>query len=144
MLKIFLYPLIVVMACGIAASIGVHLTALAGGTVSRSWANSLHEGVVLLSIPSVLVSMEVTRQVRREDFWEAALAGCPAWMHRALRYLVGYSLLAFLVFSVVSLGGPVRIGVAEWTPSTLAFFSSVWMLGYAIHFAVLYSRVRLP
>lgn len=124
---------------GLALSIAAHAMALAEMEIPGGqfiWA--LHGGIFIVWIPTVLVSIRATRNVSRNDFWKAALSGCPPWMKRALSMLFAYAIANFIVFAV---SAP---NAAHSLTNEVRGFSGHWMIFYAAAFAVLYSALHTP
>jgi hypothetical protein len=94
-------------------------------------------------VPTVIIASHMTRHVSRNDFWRVALEGCPVWMRRGLRVIVGYSVLNF-VFYIVKLEGKKTLSSDQTTSVDLSGFSGHWMIFYAAAFAILYSRIHAP
>lgn len=143
-MKVILFPFLVLAACGLALSVGAHLTGLVGATTPGGklvW--GLHLGIFVVWIPAVIVSLRTTRYAVQKDFWRVALAGCPVWMRRALNVLIGYAVLNFAVFIVTSVGESAQ-PVGDAPPSVIRGFSGHWMVFYGTAFAVLYSRIHAP
>ena len=139
-----LYLFLVLSVCGLALSIGAHLIALAGVAIPGGklvWA--LHIGIFVVWIPTVLVSMQMTRYANRKDFWKVALAGCPLWMRRAGYVLFGYAILNFILFIATTASQPEQLS-GDAPPSVVRGFSGHWMIFYGTAFATLYSRIYAP
>jgi hypothetical protein len=75
--------------------------------------------------------------VPSQDFWKAALRGCPDWMRWSVYGLFGYVLL--------NVGGGVLRGAAPTAPTPLTMSASAagLMAFHGVAFAILYSRLRL-
>jgi len=143
-MKVVLYPLMVLAACGLALSIAAHCMALAGVPIPGGklvW--GLHIGIFVVWIPTVLTSMQTTRYANRKDFWKVALAGCPVWMRRAGYLLFGYAILNFIVCFANTASQP-KQHTGDAPPSVIRGFSGHWMIFYGAAFAVLYSRIHAP
>ncbi len=97
-MKAILYPFMVLAACGLALSMAAHGLALAGAAIPGGnlvW--TLHTGIFLVWLPTVLVSIRMTNQASRQNFWKVALAGCPPWMRVGFFVLIGYAILNFII-----------------------------------------------
>jgi hypothetical protein len=143
-MKSILYPFMLLAACGLALSVAAHCIALAGATIPGGklvW--SLHAGVFVVWIPTVLVSMRATRHASRKDFWKVALAGCPIWMRRGFYALCGYAVINFVLFMATTFNQP-KQQTGDAPPSVIRGFSGHWMVFYGAAFAVLYSRIHAP
>ena len=131
-------------AAGFLLSVVAHVLALAG--VSMPGGNlvwGLHVGIFIVWIPTVLVSIQITRFSNRKDYWKIVLAGCPGWMRSAVYVLFGYAILNF-VFFMGSVGSQSKHLGAAPPAAVVRGFSGHWMVFYAVAFAVLYSRIRAP
>jgi hypothetical protein len=142
-MRIILYPFMLLSAIGLALSVVAHLTALAGVELPGGqlvW--SLHMGIFVVWVPTVLVSIRTTRYANKRDFWKVALSGCPVWMKRAFYAFFAYGILNFILFAVTTGSGPLPAGDAA--PSVVRGFSGHWMIFYAAAFAILYSSIHAP
>jgi hypothetical protein len=142
-MRIILYPFMLLSAIGLALSVVAHLMALAsfelpGGQLI--W--SVHMGIFVVWIPTVLVSMRTTQYSNRKDFWKVALSGCPVWMRRAFYAFFAYGIVNFILFAVNIGSGRHPAGNAA--PSVIRGFSGHWMIFYAAAFATLYSSIHAP
>jgi hypothetical protein len=96
-----LFPFMLIAAVGFVSSAAAHIASLAGvqppggGLV---W--SLHIGIFVVWIPTVLVATRITGGTDRKDFWKLVLSGCPAWMRQAGYVLFAYAILNFIWYCV--------------------------------------------
>lgn len=127
---------LVLAAAGLIASFTIHVLAWVGMRVTG--AMSLHVGLFIVWIPTVLVSTRLTREHAQKDFWKAALRWCPRWASRGMTLLVGYAVLNFALFLFSS---RLRTPTASEAESVRPF-SAVWMVFYGAATAVLYSAVH--
>lgn len=137
-----LYPFMLLAALGLTLSAASHVASIVGLTMPGGGAVwSLHIGVFVVWVPTVLVASRMSRHAERADYWRVVLAGCPAWARYALMGLFGYALLNF-VLGMVHM--PVRQGADESASSSgnVRLFSGHWMLFYAAAFATLYSAIH--
>ena len=142
-MRIILIPFMLLSAIGLALSMIAHVLALAGIDLPGGqlvW--SLHMGIFVVWIPTVLVSIRTTRYANRKDFWKVALAGCPVWMRRAFYAFFAYGILNFILFALTTDSGPQPTG--DTAPSVIHGFSGHWMIFYAAAFATLYSTIHAP
>lgn len=126
-------------ALGFILSVAAHLMALAGLEMpggEQVWA--LHVGIFVVWIPAVLVSIRVTRNTSRKDFWKVVFSGCPAWMRTAFYVLFAYALLNFFLF--VFRDSRTGNSLSE----EVRGFSGHWMIFYGAAFAILYSAIHSP
>src|SRR5437588_175716 len=96
--RLILLPFIALAAIGFILSVAAHLAAIAGSPIpfgKAVWA--LHIGIFVVWLPTVLVSIRLTRGANRKDRWKIALAGCPKWMRTALYVLFAYAILNFIL-----------------------------------------------
>ena len=136
--RFLLAPFIGLSAIGLVLSVAAHLAAIAGSPIpfgKAVW--GLHVGIFVVWLPTVLVSIRLTRGANRRDAWKIALAGCPKWMRTALYILFGYAMLNFVVFAVMTGSHPQPKGDAP--PEVVRGFSGHWMVFYGAAFATLYS-----
>ena len=128
---------------GLVLSIIAHALALAGVTLPGGqivW--SLHAGIFIVWIPTVLVSIRTTKYTSQKDFWKVALSGCPNWMRKAMYALFAYAIINFIIFMFFSANSPKSTGGND--PSIVRGFSGHWMVFYGAAFSVLYSAIRAP
>ena len=82
-MKALLKPLIVIAGVGLALSVVVHLTAVAGvANPLGGVAWMLHGGIFVVWSPAVLASRALTRDAKRGDFWRVALVKSTAPLPR--------------------------------------------------------------
>lgn len=139
----FLLPFMLLAALGLLLSFAAHLSALLGMTLPGGplvW--SLHAGIFVVWLPTVLVANKMTAGSNRRDFWKVALSGCPAWMRQALYILFAYAVLNFIFFMLTTAGHAKSDGVV--TPAVIRGFSGHWMIFYGAAFATLYSAIQSP
>ena len=72
-----------------------------------------------------------------QDFWKAALRGCPGWMRKGAYALIGYVVLNLVAGALrgVVLNAPMTLTAPAAAAGLMAF--------HGVAFAVLYSRLRL-
>ena len=142
-MNFILYPFMALAAIGLALSISTHVLALLGLDMPGGqlvW--HLHTGIFVVWLPTVLVSMRMTRHVKRKDFWKVAFLGCPVWMRRTLYALFAYAVLNFILFMFFSTGHVHSGGNAP--ASVVRGFSGHWMIFYGVAFGTLYSAIYRP
>jgi hypothetical protein len=142
-MNFILYPFMLLAAAGLALSVIAHVLAIAGIELPGGqlvW--SLHMGIFVVWIPTVLVSMRATRHVSQKDYWKVAFSGCPVWMKRTLYGLFGYAIFNFILFMFLSNDGPRPTGDAP--ASVIRGFSGHWMIFYGAAFGTLYSVIHAP
>jgi hypothetical protein len=138
-----LYPLMPLAACGFILSVAAQILALTGIPLPGGnlvW--MLHVGIFVVLIPAVLVSARCARYPHRRDFWKVVLAGCPAWMRRAVYVIFGYAIFNFILFMFIVNGHPKPAGDAP--PSVIRGFSGHGMAFYSAAFAILYAVIHSP
>jgi hypothetical protein len=140
-MKILLYPFIILSAIGLALSLAVHVASFLGLEVPLI-AMGLHGGIFIVWFPAALVSLVLTRDVPRKDYWKAALRGCPGWMKYMVYGFFGYAIINFALFFF---GGFLNVvaPLSSTSSSFLRGFSGHWMAFYSMAFAILYSGVHL-
>ena len=142
-MSIILYPFMLLAGLGLMLSIVAHVMALAGMELPGGklvW--TLHMGIFVVWIPTVLVSIRTTRYTNSKDFWKLALSGCPVWMRKAFYVLFAYAILNFILFMFTTMNGPQSVGDAP--PSAVRGFSGHWMIFYGAAFATRYSAIHAP
>ena len=120
-----LFPVMCAAAIGFLLSAYVHVGSYAGLPIPPLFM-SLHMGIFIVWLPTVLVSNQMVDGARRKDFWRIALRGAPVWMQNGFYILFGYAILNFIASFVVGL-------------NIMRTFSGHWMFFYGSAFAVLYS-----
>ena len=136
--RLILLPFIALSAIGFVLSVAAHLAAVTGSPIpfgKAVWA--LHIGIFVVWLPTVLVSIRLTRGARRKDFWKIALVGCPKWMRTALYVIFGYAILNFVLF--IATIPSHRQPPGDAPPQVVRGFSGHWMVFYGAAFATLYS-----
>lgn len=137
-MRFFLYPFILLAGLGLSWSLTSHVCALLGWPIPGGhWAWTLHLGIFVVWLPTVLVGKRMTGNTRRSDFWKIVLAGCPDWARYALYGLFAYTVLNFII------GISARPG-QEDSAAGIRIFSGHWMLFYGAAMATLYSAVARP
>jgi hypothetical protein len=132
-----IWPLIVLSACGLAASLWVHLGALAGRRVApQSVFFLLHIGIFVVWFPAIFIAQKRVGTSRRRNFWSLILQGAPAWMRYMVYGFCGYAVVNFIFFMLHSppsgtSGGP--------PPSVWRGFSGHWMAFYSAALAIFYA-----
>jgi len=143
-MTVFLYPFMALAAFGFVLSVTAHAMALMGLSPPGGdmiW--SLHVGIFVVWIPTVLVSMRTVRNAPQKDFWKIALAGCPTWMRKGLYGLFAYAIVNFALF-IFTQSNSHHASTAETLPSQIRGFSGHWMVFYGAAFATLYSAIHAP
>jgi len=141
-MNVLLYPFMLLSAIGLLLSVGSHLAALAGLPIpggSLVW--SLHVGIFVVWLPTVLVANRMSRYGKRSDFWKLALSGCPTWARYALYGLFGYAVLNF-IFGISNLPSHRDGSDASNSGAGVRLFSGHWMVFYGAAFATLYSAIN--
>ena len=141
MLSSLLSPFVAASALGLVLSIVVHLCAwlnIASPLGRYTWL--LHVGIFVVWFPTVLVSGRLTREYRANDFWKAALRGCPLWMRRMVYFFGAYAMLNFVIFILSE--KPESPSGAEMPPVVARGFSGHWMVFYSAALATLYSAIH--
>jgi hypothetical protein len=143
MTQILLLPLMVYAACGLVLSLTVHILSFFGIELGGSALfYGLHIGIFPLWIPVVLIARKMTGGARRQDFWKAALSGCPPWMKYMTYGFFIYAFVNFAIFFVLISMHPQPKGSAAPTPEVLHGFSGHWMAFYSAGLAILTTAYR--
>ena len=130
-------------AIGFVLSVIAHVFGLLGILPpGGEFAMSLHVGIFVVWLPTVLVANRATKGTKKSDFWKEALLGCPAWMRTALYGVFGYAILNFIYFMAFS--NKTKTEGNGISPETIRGFSGHWMVFYGAAFATLYSAIRRP
>jgi hypothetical protein len=142
-LNIVLLPCMVLAGVGFVMSVAAHVLSLAGVQLPGGAAVfSLHVGIFIVGLPTILVMTRFRGRVANRDIWKVALLGCPTWMKRAVPVVLGYACLNFFLFLAGSAFHQKAVGASP--PSVVRAFSGHWMLFYSAAFATLYSVRRRP
>jgi hypothetical protein len=128
------YPFLVLSAVGFAAILVIHVASLFGIRAPfEHLLTYLAPGVFVVSLPTILVMNQLTRDSKRKDIWRAALRGCPQWMYRTVWVIFGYAWVGFFALPFLYGGGmDSEANKARMVSGTLLIF-------YLIPLAVLYS-----
>jgi hypothetical protein len=135
-MSMLLRPLLWLATAGFAVSAVAHVLSFLGRDVTggRSpLSTPLMVGLLVVFGAACLVASSEARFAPAQDFWKAALRGCPDWMRRGFYALFGY----FLLNVAVSLATERWSRPGLWPPAG----SAGLMVFYAIAVAVLYSRL---
>lgn len=142
-MRYLLLSCLALAAAGFILSVTAHIFGLLGKMPpGGELVMSLHMGIFIVWMPTVLVAGRATKWTNRNDFWKIALAGCPGWMRYTLYGLFGYAIVNFVLFAIVN--SDVHHATKEVSPETVRGFSGHWMVFYAAAFATLYSVTRSP
>ncbi|MHB1556013.1 MAG: hypothetical protein ACYC61_00905 [Isosphaeraceae bacterium] len=100
----------------------------------------LHVAIFAVWLPDMIVSSQMVRGTRPDDFWRFVLRRCPPWMRQMAYGFFGYALVKFMI--VVSIEGfKKQPAEALVPPEVFRVFSGHWMAFYSMALAVLYSRL---
>lgn len=137
----FLWVFVALSAVGLGVSFWVHLGAVAGRRVAPEplfWI--VHMGIFVVWFPAVLVARHRVGDLKRKDFWKAALRGFPDWMRYMVYGFGGYAILNFALFIFHAPTG----GRGSDTPAIVwRGFSGHWMAFYSAALAILYSAATV-
>ena len=143
MTQILLLPLMVYAACGLVLSLTVHILSLFGILFGGSALfYSLHIGIFPLWFPVVFIARKMTGGARRQDFWKAALSGCPPWMKYMTYGFFIYAFVNFAIFFVLVSMHPQHNGSGAPTAEVMHGFSGHWMAFYSAGLAILTTAYR--
>lgn len=104
-------------------------------------AMALHVGVFVVWLPAVFVSKQLTANVKKKDFWRAALRGCPYWMRALTAIFFFYAIINFILFACRL--PPKKAHLAADSPIAVRGFSGHWMAFYSAGAAMLYSAIAI-
>ena len=140
-MRIVLYPFMFLAGFGFALSVAAHIGALLearfpGG--KSAWL--LHVGIFVVWLPTILLTISLTRDVPRREVWKVVLAGCPVWMRRTFYVICAYAMVNFVHFAVTNAHKPKS--KVEVPASIVRGFSGHWMAFYGAAFAILYSTIH--
>jgi hypothetical protein len=143
-MTIVLTPFIVLAAVGLILSVICHGCALLGlpqPLGGAAW--GLHIGIFVVSLPAVLVSTRLVRDFKQNDFWKAALRGCPNWMRWMAYGFFIYALINFITFIIAMFAVPPGQQAPNAPATALGFrgFSGHWMAFYSMAIAIMYSAI---
>src|SRR5690606_678263 len=122
---------------------GAHTASLFGVPIPGGklvW--SLHMGIFVVWLPTVLVASRASRGRPQAEFWKSVLSGCPPWMRYAGYALFAYAIANFIWFMVTTGSQPQPEGDAP--PSVVRGFSGHWLIFYGAAFTILFSAYRNP
>src|ERR1051325_9293223 len=105
--RLILLPFLALALVGLILSVAAHIAAIAGAPIPfGKGVFALHVGIFVVWLPTVLVSIRRTRGAHRRHNWKVALVGCPKWMRTALKILIGYAILNFVIFMATNVSHP--------------------------------------
>jgi hypothetical protein len=140
-MRVLLAPLIGLGAVGLVLSLIVHVCALLG--IVRPFGAMpfvLGVGVFVVCFPAVLVANHLAKDFKKNDFWRAALRGCPRWMQKMAYGFGAYAVLNWVIMMAdVVAGAPVQRALGR--PWLLQSYSAMFMAAYSFGLAALYSGV---
>jgi hypothetical protein len=143
LMRALLIPFFLLAALGLALSVVAHVLALLGQTPpGGSLVMGLHAGIFVVWIPTILISLRLTKGSNRKDFWKIAMSGCPEWVRYAFYALFAYAIFNFILFFTSSHAASHHGG--EVTPELIRGFSGHWMVFYAAACATMYSAINNP
>jgi hypothetical protein len=140
-MAVVLAPFIVLSVVGLVLSIVAHCCGLLGlpqPLGGATWA--LHIGIFIVWIPVVLISLRLTQDFKRRDFWKAALRGCPNWMRWMTYASFIYAVINFVTFAMAAPNGH-QVPNAPAPAIVFRGFSGHWMAFYSAALEILYSAV---
>ena len=144
-MKIILTPFMCLAALGLILSVIVHVLSLLGiqsPLGEKSW--SLHIGIFIVWLPTVLVANKLVKDFKQKDFWKAALRACPKWMKNLTYLFFGYAILNFVIFLILDFASGGSAKNQGNTPSNVfRGFSGHWMAFYCVAMATQYSAIHI-
>ncbi len=145
MTQMLLLPLMIYAACGLALSLAVHVLSFFGiAPGGETLFTALHIGIFPLWVPAVLIMRQMSGGgIRRNDFWKAALSGCPPWMRYMTYGFLAYAIINFVIFTFLVPSHPLpKQSGAELPPQVLHGFSGHWMAFYSAGLAIVTTAYR--
>lgn len=103
-MRILILFFLVLAVVGFLCMLMIHIAALAGTMAPVVMLKFVFPGLFVVWLPTVLVSSRLSKEYKQNDFWRAALRGCPKWMRTALWVVWGYGILGTFLFPLL-LGG---------------------------------------
>jgi hypothetical protein len=139
----FLWIGVICSAAGLVVSFCVHVAALRGErVVPEAFFFGLHLGALVIWVPAVIVSREMTKGLeRKQDYWKVALKYAPDWMRYMVYGFGAYAMVNFILFMMSS--PPSHMG-GDPPASVWRGFSGHWMVFYSAAMAILYSAANYP
>ncbi len=136
--KPLLWPFLVLSAVWLGLSLWVHLGAVAGRRVApEAFFWTLHVGIFVVWVPTVLVCIKRVGNTRRKDYWKLVLRGSPEWMRYMVYGFFGYAMVNFAIFFFLASQG----GSGANPPAVVwRGFSGHWMAFYSAALA----NTRMP
>jgi len=137
MLRALISPFVILSGMGLFLYILIHMAALL--KVPFEHYNKvfvLGIGVFIVWVPTVLVSIRLTKDFKQKDFWKAALRGCPGWLKYLVYIMFGYAAFNF-IYMIIS-GDP-----SENATTTARFISGHLLVFYSAALATLYSATQV-
>ncbi len=136
-LKVFLYPLIVLSALGLILSLTTHIALLLGFQVPDELI-LLAPGIFIIWFAALIVLSLITDGAFRKDVWKVGLRSAPKWMHY-MNYGFGvYAFITFLIFIVIGRNNPL-----DSEGSMLRGLSGFILPFYSLGLAIFYSASQL-
>ena len=135
MKRLVAYPVMTLSACGVVASLILHVRSFVvrGGPAGKTM-ETLFLGIFFVWLPTILLSSGLTRDFKQRDFWKAALRGCPAWMYKGLWILWGNVFFAAFILPFLRGSNP---------GASPGGFLIVPAAFYSVSFGVSYSVLRV-
>jgi hypothetical protein len=142
-MKFLLIPFLILSLVGFLLSVSAHVLSLFGQMPpGGQLVMTLHVGIFVVWIPTVLLGARVTKNSSRKNFWKIMLSGCPTGMRYVLYGLFGYAFVNFILFvGSTSSGHQPSEGL---DPGIVRGFSGHWMVFYWAAFSTLCSVIRSP
>jgi hypothetical protein len=141
--RVALYPFLVVASVGFVLTLIVHLSIWAGFPLGK-YTIKLLLGIIIVWLPTVLVSLLLMREPEQKDFRKVCLRGCPAWMKKMS---LVFSIYGFISMGFVLFGIFTGIEYGNWDKGLPKIFSlgmsGVCMMFYSTAMAVLYSAIKI-
>lgn len=137
MLRALISPFVILSGIGLFLCLLIHMAALV--KVPFEHYNKvffLGVGVFIVWVPTVLVSIKLTKDFKQKEFWKAALRGCPVWLKYLVYIMFGYAAFNF-IYMIIS-GDP-----SENEATTARFISGHLLVFYSAALGTLYSATQV-
>jgi hypothetical protein len=141
--RVALYPFLVVASVGFVLTLIVHLSIWAGFPLGK-YTIKLLLGIIIVWLPTVLVSLLLMREPEQKDFRKVCLRGCPAWMKKMsfVFSIYGFISIGFVIFGIF-----MGIEYGNWDKELPKIYSlsmsGISMMFYWAAFATLYSARKI-
>ncbi|HEY7404314.1 MAG TPA: hypothetical protein VIB39_12385 [Candidatus Angelobacter sp.] len=135
-MRVLVYFFLVLAVAGFLGTLTIHIAAFAGVTGPLIYLKFIVPGLFVVWLPTILVSNHLSKEFKQNDYWRAALRGCPKWMRTGFWVIWGYGILGTFLL-------PLLLGKSvDSHASSVQGMSGFLMAFYAAAVCVLYSATR--